>query len=298
MSAKSYAYLRVVIVCVLLATCGVLYGISAAHYFKPSHQARLTVAVLVTFLFCFYCIVKPPPRGLLGSTSSPLFTCLVVVCIGIPLAILAWPGCSAVWDAQVRRGLEDRLKQIGLAMHAYHDREHHFPPSTIYGKDGKPLLSWRVALLPSLGHEDLYRQFKLDEPWDSPHNLALAAQMPDVYGLPQNLDDPAEPNTTYFQVFVGPGTAFEGKDGISIRDFPDGTSGTVLVVIAPEPVLWTKPADIEFLLQGPLVHPNTRIYWSPPTLFADGSVGYVERTDELLRAQIMRNSGKPRAHPW
>jgi hypothetical protein len=254
---------------------------------------------LVTFLFCFYCVVKPPPRGLPGSTNSLLFVCLVLVCVGIPLTILAWPACTVVWHAQVKRGLEDRLKQIGLAMLAYHDREHHFPPSAIYGKDGKPLLSWRVVLLPYLGHEDLHRRFKLDEPWDSPHNLALAAQMPDVYGLPPNVDDRADPSTTYFQVFVGPGTAFEGKNGISLRDFPDGISGTVLVVIGPEPVLWTKPADIEFLPEGPLVRPNKRLYWSLPTLFAGGSVGYAfgpdgPLTDEQWRAQIMRNSGKPR----
>ena len=43
---------------------------------------------------------------------------------------------------------------------------------------GKPLLSWRVHLLPFLEENELYEQFKLDEPWDSPHNIKLLDQMP------------------------------------------------------------------------------------------------------------------------
>jgi hypothetical protein len=38
-------------------------------------------------------------------------------------------------------------------------------------------LSWRVKLLPYLEQDHLYRQFKLNEPWDSPHNQALLKEM-------------------------------------------------------------------------------------------------------------------------
>jgi Protein of unknown function (DUF1559) len=119
-------------------------------------------------------------------------------------------------------------------------------------RTAKPLLSWRVALLPYLGREELFRQFRLDEPWDSPHNLALADQMPDVYGLPWLVDYRELPNLTCFQVFVGPGAAFEGSTGISSRDFADGVSNTILVGTAEQPVLWTKPVDLEFRADGPL----------------------------------------------
>jgi hypothetical protein len=146
----------------------------------------------------------------------------------------------------------------------------------------------------------LYRQFKLDEPWDSPINLALADQIPDAYGMPPYVDHRTDPNTTFFQVYVGPGTAFEGKAGISLRDFPDGVSDTVLVVMAPEAVVWTKPADIEFLPQGPLVRPNTQLWWQSYALFGDGRVELAldsrmgRLTDDQWRAIIMRNSGKSR----
>jgi hypothetical protein len=260
----------------------------------------LAAAVFVTFLFCFFWLVKPPARGLPGS-SRPFFVLVVFVCGSIPLIMLAWPACTAVWNGQAIHALNGQFKQIGLAMLAYGDREGHFPPSAIYGKNGEPLLSWRVALLPYLGHEHLFQQFKLDEPWDSPHNLTLVDQIPDVYGLPWYFDERADRKTTYFQVYVGPGTAFEGKKGISIRDFPNGISDTVLVAIAPDPVIWTKPADIEFLPQGSLILPKNDRYWQQLVIFADGSVqdartrnSWEALTDEQWRALIMRNSGKPR----
>src|SRR5262249_11860881 len=134
------------------------------------------------------------------------------------------------------------------------DAHKHFPAHAIYSKDGKTaLLSWRVAILPFLNEEALYQQFKLDEPWDSTHNLVLAAKTPSVYALPSFFDKGEPPNTTCFQVFVGPGAAFEGKTGLVMpHDFPDGTSCTLLVAVAEEPVVWTKPADLAFDPKGPV----------------------------------------------
>ena len=78
----------------------------------------------------------------------------------------------------------NNLKQIGLAFHNYVRTNDSFPAMATYGPDGLPTLSWRVALLPYLGEEALYRQFRQDEPWDSPHNKALAARMPAVFETP------------------------------------------------------------------------------------------------------------------
>ena len=80
----------------------------------------------------------------------------------------------------------------------------------LYSKDGKPLHSWRVLILPQLDENTHYKEFRLDEPWDSPHNLPLLQRMPRVYAAPKRVDDPDEPNTTYLQVFVGDGAAFRG----------------------------------------------------------------------------------------
>jgi hypothetical protein len=106
--------------------------------------------------------------------------------------------------SQRQRSLNN-LKQILLAFHNYHDAYGYFP-SDIRGKDGKPLLSWRVAILPFIEQDALYRAFKLDEPWDSEHNLKLLAQMPNVYRVGI---EPKGATHTYYQGFAGPGTPFD-----------------------------------------------------------------------------------------
>src|SRR5262249_2836480 len=142
----------------------------------------------------------------------------------------------------------NNLKQIVLAMQNYaEDHGGRLPPAVLQDKDGRPLHSWRVLLLPYLDQGDLYRGFRLNEPWDSPHNLALLPRMPEVYAVPAGL--PAEagagPSRTFYQVFTGPGPAFEGPRGLRFPgDILDGTSETIFVAEAGEPVPWTHPTDL------------------------------------------------------
>ncbi|HMC89933.1 MAG TPA: DUF1559 domain-containing protein, partial [Gemmataceae bacterium] len=72
----------------------------------------------------------------------------------------------------------NNLKQLGLALHNYHDTYGRFPAVANFDKDGKPLLSWRVHLLPFLDEGQLYREFHLNEPWDSAHNKKLVSRLP------------------------------------------------------------------------------------------------------------------------
>jgi RNA polymerase sigma factor (sigma-70 family) len=95
------------------------------------------------------------------------------------------------------------LKKLALAMHNYNDVYTHLPLAATMSKDGKALLSWRVQLLPFLGEQALYNQFKHDEPWDSPHNKKLLAKMPAVYAPPGV--QTRRPYSTYYQVFVSTG---------------------------------------------------------------------------------------------
>src|SRR5262249_9824867 len=111
--------------------------------------------------------------------------------------------------AKARRQSINNLKEIALGMHNYHDTFGFFPASAIYSKAGKPLLSWRVALLPFLNQDNLYKQFHLDEPWDSEHNKKLLDKMPDIFRVPGQKDK----NGTFYQVFVGEGTMFEQLKG-------------------------------------------------------------------------------------
>jgi hypothetical protein len=188
---------------------------------------------------------------------------------------------------------QNNLKQIGLAMHNYHDALGRLPAQAIYSNDGKPLLSWRVAILPYVAQDNLYRAFKLDEPWDSPHNKKLLAQMPEVYAPPGIKTK--EKFTTFYRVFVGPQTAFEGKKGHKLTDFTDGTSNTLLVVEAGQAVPWTKPEELPFNPKKALPKLGGIFNGNFNILLADGSARYVRKdfNKEALRAMITRNGGEP-----
>jgi Protein of unknown function (DUF1559) len=144
------------------------------------------------------------------------------------------------------------LRLIGLAIHRYLDRhQQRLVPATVIGPDGKTPHSWRVEILPFLGKggEALYKEYRLDEPWDSPTNKRVLAQMPDIFRSAG--DDLRSTNASFFAL-VGPGTVCEGRDGIKINQIFDGTSTTILLVEAKRGIPWTKPEDIPYDAAKPL----------------------------------------------
>jgi hypothetical protein len=143
----------------------------------------------------------------------------------------------------------DNMKQIVLSFHNYNDAFNFLPGDTL-DKDGKPLLSWRVAILPFIEKTPLYNEFKMDEPWDSANNKKLIEKMPKIYAP---IRVKAKAGETFYQVFVGENAIFTGKNKPNIpKSFPDGTSNTGMVFEAGEPVIWSKPADMAFDAKKPL----------------------------------------------
>ena len=140
---------------------------------------------------------------------------------------------------------KNNLKQIALAFHNYHDANKKFPPAASTDKDGKTLLSWRVHLLPFFGQAALYKQFHLDEPWDSEHNKTLIERIPPVFVSPAHRELAKEGKTVYL-VPTGKGTMFDGDKGLRLTDVKDGTSNTVMVAAGGASVPWSKPDDFEF----------------------------------------------------
>ena len=189
----------------------------------------------------------------------------------------------------------NNLKQFGLAMLNCEARDGHFPTYAIYSKDGKPLLSWRVYLLPFLERNDLFAQFHLDEPWDSEHNKPLIAFMPSIFASPNG--KPLAKGETRYVVPVGKDTIFEGDKGIKIAQITDGTSNTILILEVGEDkaVTWTKPDDMDFDPQKPLAGLGTIAGATFSALFADGSVHVLKKDidAETFRCLILRNDGHP-----
>jgi len=189
---------------------------------------------------------------------------------------------------------QNNMKQIGLAMHNYHDTHGAMPYAAVLGKKGKPLLSWRVQVLPYVEQDALYRMIKLDEPWDSVHNKKVFDDhpMPSVFEL-VGTTKPGEKNT-HFQVFRGNGAMFDLVKGAKFVEITDGTSNTIMVATAKTAVPWMKPDDMEF---DPKKDPRDLLLYIGGLTnvgFGDGSVRTLKKTVtvENMRALITKSGGE------
>ena len=212
------------------------------------------------------------------------------------LVVVLMPATRSARSAARRSQCVNNLKQIGLALYNYRDVYGCFPPSAMTDKDGKPLLSWRVAILPFIEGSPLYSDFHLDEPWDSPHNLALVDRMPSFYGCPS--DTNRKPGTTNYQVVIGPDTAFTPDfKPLSVTDFTDGLAVTLIVGESTRTVPWTKPVDLPHDPTAPLLglgSLHSKHHGGFNVLFGDWSVRFIKETisPETLKAILNRNGAE------
>jgi hypothetical protein len=263
--------------------------------------------------------------GVYSLTRVPGREHKIVARLGVTMATLLVIGACLIPVNPRARGAARRaqftnnLKQVGLALHNYQAVYHRLPPAVVRDRDGKPLYSWRVLILPYAEASPLYHQFHLDEPWDSPHNRTLLAQRPGVYSPLGDVG--SAPGETFIEAFVGPRTAFDSPEGEPFdlprpelatampafgSNFPDGMANTILVVEARHPIPWSAPEDIPFGPGLPIPHLGGAVEGNRPWfrrrapidsfafLLADGSVNHLPTTtpQSRLRALVTRNGGE------
>ena len=211
---------------------------------------------------------------------------------GVAVALLL-PAVQAAREAARRTAASNNLRQIALAMHNYHDTYGKFPPRANLSPEGKPLLSWRVHILPYIEQAQLYQQFKLDEPWDSEHNRKLIDKMPSTYRVP---GAPATSTKTNYLMVTGKGTLYEKYDGVSIAAIVDGTSNTLMAVEVSNDraVTWTKPDDYEVNFEKPLDGLIGIRVGGFQAAFIDGSVRFISQNTDpaTLKALYTRGGGE------
>lgn len=197
----------------------------------------------------------------------------------------------------VRQVRLNRLRQLALAMLNYESACKCFPPRYKAGKADKPLLSWRVLILPFLGQNEFYQKFKLDEPWNSEHNLKLVSQMPEVFWDP----DPSSTGNnlegkTIFQVPVGDGFLFNDSQSTQFKDITDGSSNTLLIasVAHKHAVPWTQPADWEVDLKDATAKLRDQGRARVEVIRCDGSAEAIslDKSATFWRRFLMRADGE------
>ena len=182
-------------------------------------------------------------------------------------------------------------KRIAIAMRSYESEHKHLPAAEMLGPDGKTVHSWRVAILPYLAQQELYDQYRLNEPWDSPHNTTLIAKMPAIY---RGSSAPNESTNSSFYVFTGPAAVFDGKAKPRIEDVRDGASKTVMVVEAKRDTPWTKPEDIPFSADQPVPVLKGHHQGGNIVTFCDGAAMFITHDSQkaLLKQLITSRGGE------
>jgi hypothetical protein len=187
-----------------------------------------------------------------------------------------------------RMNSQNNMKQIMLALHNYHDTFGAFPPAILYGPDGKTPYSWRVAILPYVEQEALYRQYKFDEPWDSENNKRVLDQVPRVFQEPS--EQGKSKNTSYFAM-AGVNTILNlGAAGARMSNITDGLSNTIAIVEAKKDVPWTKPEDFHVDATAAMLGYDKETF---NVGMGDGSVRTIKKTIDatMLKWLFIRDDG-------
>jgi prepilin-type processing-associated H-X9-DG protein len=215
---------------------------------------------------------------------------MLLACGGVLVALLL-PAVQAAREAARRVESSNNLKQIGLALHNYHDVYGTLPPAVVTDANGKALYSGRVLLLPFLEQQALYDAFAKDQPWNSPQNLPISSTTLKVFTDPSDLA--TTPGQTSYLFVSGPGAMFETGKTIALRDILDGTVNTAAVIeVHSSGIVWSEPRDLDPRQAAPLPkgsHPGGNI-----VLMADGSVRFVSQAvaPGTMQAMTTRAGGE------
>lgn len=170
------------------------------------------------------------------------------------------------------------------------------PPAYIADKNGKPMHSWRILILPYIDQVELYNAYRFDEPWDGPNNRKLAGRMPAHFKL-SAIERPGNTTTNYLAV-VGPETVWRPNEGMKWADVTDGSSNTILIVEnVGANVHWMEPRDLNFADMDFTLKSKNGIssrYVDPAVAMMDCAIRRLlpDMSRQTLRALLTANGGE------
>ncbi len=165
-----------------------------------------------------------------------------------------------------------------------------FPSPVMVHESGKKY-SWRIAILPYIERQDIYDRYDFTQDWDSPHNLEVTSEMPDVFR--SDTDDESSTHTSFFML-TGPGGLFDGETALDFPQITDGSSNTIMAIEARRDVHWAKPEDIVIQPGEPLPPFGGFHEGGFNVAMADGSVRFISEdvAEEVLRKLFTAQGGE------
>jgi prepilin-type processing-associated H-X9-DG protein len=253
-------------------------------------------AVVLGGTVCMHCgkEIGTPPRWQFISRALSVLFAIIAALIVVGLMLPAVGGRPAPQRALCA----NNMRQLGLAMLMYHEKNGRFPPAFVADKNGKPMHSWRTLLLPYLESE-LGDKYNFDEPWDSPSNRKVTDVPLAVFRCPSEPGG-KQPTTSYMMV-VGPHTISDGPHSKRSKDITDNEAQTIMLVeVADSGVRWAEPKDLEFdqidfKING-TTHPGISSHHRGGVniVFADGHVSSISTATppELIKAMLTINGSE------
>ena len=214
------------------------------------------------------------PDGIRNCVCTMFFG---IVC---PVLVLLMVGLSreAVYRANCI-GLHSQM--FGMAIWNYEDANKHFPPVFVRDKNGMPLFSWTVEILPQSGYGGLYNQLKKNEPWNSPNNIKILPRTLPEYACPSVNRDANDCSSNYMAI-IGPGMIWTDEGTKKSADLLNGRSQTVVAVeVVNSGKHWAEPFALtaDEVLENMKTGKGIRISSCHPdgvnVLFADGHAGFL-----------------------
>lgn len=218
-------------------------------------------------------IVFTPRRDSFLRYAPRLFLWLVAAGI---LVYFMTMGCSDPCQISWGLGCENNLKQIGVALHNYHEKYGSLPPAYVTDKNGKPMHSWRTLILPFMEQKELHDLYDFNEPWDGPHNRLLLRKEPRIFVCPFDYDyqiQNSKSGHTSYLAIVGENTPWKGAEPTKLSDMRDGCCNTILAIdVSNSDVAWTEPRDIKLDAFSEITNPDSATtlsakHWFPRGFF-------------------------------
>jgi prepilin-type processing-associated H-X9-DG protein len=230
-----------------------------------------------------------------GGAGTVVMVIAAVLVLGLLVCggVIVVGGFSLVGGARTtaqRMNSQNNLKQLGLAIHTYHDMYNELPPAVVKDATGKPLYSGIVLLLPFLEQAPLYEQFDKSKAWDDPANIGISRTMVVTLMNPASTD--TRPGHSDYMLVGGPNAMLSDSGKTTMASILDGTSQTIMAVEVG------TGNSLESWAQ-PVYWDSSKPFNSPdPTtvnvLFGDGSVRALPKAtpSQTLRLLSDRQDGQ------
>ncbi|MEA1951047.1 MAG: DUF1559 domain-containing protein [Planctomycetota bacterium] len=226
--------------------------------------------------------------------------CLFLFCGGC--VALLWPALTDSPESARRMQCINNMKQLGIAMHMFHDSNERFPGYDDPENPDHPLCSWRVQLLPFYESNDVHERYDRTQSWNSTTNIALEKDIWHYCKCPSNPDSTDNSNTeTDYVTIVGPHCFSHEKGCTTLDDISDGVSNTIMLVESSDTgIHWMEPRDLKFedarIVEDDSTDIGIRSYHSGivNVTFCDGIVKSISKDidPKLLKALMTIDGGE------